>query len=77
VHTGWTGSWAEQNEAMPGQLTSDQLETTALKRRLVNSERSRVELATQLASERRAVGLQSSTLVKSEQAVRAPYMPPP
>lgn len=73
ARTGWAGSWAEPSPASLGQLSSNQVEITALKRRLVSSERSRVELAAQLASERRASGLQSSTMAKSEQAVWDPH----
>lgn len=53
-----------------GKLTADQQEVVLQKRRLVASERKRVELATQLAAERRAASLTHATLGKSEQAVR-------
>ena len=54
-----------------GKLTADQQEIVLTKRRLVHNERARVELAAQLAAERRAAGLQQAALTKSEQAVRA------
>jgi hypothetical protein len=51
------------------QLTADQQEVFVTKRRLVHSERSRVDIATQLAAERRAASLLQATLAKSESAV--------
>jgi hypothetical protein len=62
---------AESIGARPlGKLTGDQQEVVLMKRRLVVSERGRVELAHTLAAERRAAALTQATLSKSEQAVR-------